>query len=148
MVNMICNGMDIDCSVTHFLIVFGILDISVFSYEEDTMKLSYTSTCFCICNGCGMPAGNAYPSGHLVPSHFWDLLCAPVVETRFFELAMSLLDFSPWIPLGTFSISLLNFASIVLGKDTIYWELTQYTRLVNTPVIYFIRHVFVYFENT
>ena len=27
-----------------------------------------------ICNGCGMPAGNAYPSGHLVPSPFWDLL--------------------------------------------------------------------------
>ena len=25
-------------------------------------------------NGCGMPAGNAYPSGHLVPSPFWDLL--------------------------------------------------------------------------
>ena len=22
-----------------------------------------------ICNGCCMPAGNAYPSGHLVPSH-------------------------------------------------------------------------------
>ena len=22
-----------------------------------------------ICNGCGMPAGNTYPSGHLVPSH-------------------------------------------------------------------------------
>ena len=27
-----------------------------------------------ICNGCSMPAGNAYPSGHLVPSPFWDLL--------------------------------------------------------------------------
>ena len=27
-----------------------------------------------ICNGCGMPAGSAYPSGHLVPSPFWDLL--------------------------------------------------------------------------
>ena len=28
-----------------------------------------------ICNGCGMPAGNAYPSGHLVPSPFFgDLL--------------------------------------------------------------------------
>ena len=27
-----------------------------------------------ICNGCGMPAGNANPSGHLVPSPFWDLL--------------------------------------------------------------------------
>ena len=29
-----------------------------------------------ICNGCGMPAGNAYPSGHLVPSpHFRTCLC-------------------------------------------------------------------------
>ena len=29
-----------------------------------------------ICNGCGMPAGNAYPFGHLVPSPvpFWDLI--------------------------------------------------------------------------
>ena len=27
-----------------------------------------------ICNGCGMLAGNAYPSGHLVPSPYWDLL--------------------------------------------------------------------------
>ena len=31
------------------------------------------------------------------------LACAPIVETRFLELAMSLLDFSSWIPLGTFS---------------------------------------------
>ena len=29
---------------------------------------------------------------------------APIVETKFLELAMSLLDFSPRIPLGTFSI--------------------------------------------
>ena len=37
-----------------------------------------------------------YPSGHLaVPSHFLGLACAPIVETRFLELAMSLLDFSP-----------------------------------------------------
>ena len=57
-----------------------------------------------ICNGCGMPAGNAYPSGHLVPSPIVGLACAPIVETRFLELAMSLLDFSPRIPLGTFSI--------------------------------------------
>ena len=54
-----------------------------------------------------MPAGNAYPSGHLVPSPIVGLACAPIVETRFLELAMSLLDFSPWIPLGTFSILLL-----------------------------------------
>ena len=57
-----------------------------------------------ICNGCGMPAGNAYPSGHLVPFPIMGLACAPIVETRFLELAMSLLDFSPRIPLGTFSI--------------------------------------------
>ena len=30
-----------------------------------------------ICNGCGMPAGNAYPSGHLVPSPlFGTCLCS------------------------------------------------------------------------
>ena len=56
--------------------------------------------------GCGMPAGNAYPSGHLVPSPFLGLANAPIVETKFLELAMSLLDFSPRIPLGTFLILL------------------------------------------
>ena len=35
---------------------------------------------------------------------FWGLANAPIVETKFLELAMSLLDFSPRIPLGTFSI--------------------------------------------
>ena len=34
-------------------------------------------------------------------------LNAPIVETSFTEIAISLLDFSPWIPLGTFSM-LLN----------------------------------------
>ena len=54
----------------------------------------------------GVAAGNAYPSGHLVPSPIVGLACAPIVETKFLELAMSLLllDFSPRIPLGTFSI--------------------------------------------
>ena len=55
-----------------------------------------------------MPAGSAYPSGHLVPSLMLGLANAPIVETKFIELAMSLLDFSPRIPLGTFSILLLN----------------------------------------
>ena len=59
-----------------------------------------------ICNGCGMPAGNAYPSGHLVPSPILGLANAPIVETKFLEFAMSLLDSSPRIPLGTFSILL------------------------------------------
>ena len=52
-----------------------------------------------ICNGCGMPAGNAYPSGHLVPSPIVGLACAPIVETRFLELAMSSRLFTsntPW----------------------------------------------------
>ena len=47
----------------------------------------------------GMPAGNAYPSGHLVPSPIVELACAPIVETRFLLIAMSVLDCSPWIPL-------------------------------------------------
>ena len=64
-----------------------------------------------ICNGCGMPAGNAYPSGHLVPSPILGLANAPIVETKFLELAMSLLDFSPRIPLGTFSILLANIGN-------------------------------------
>ena len=59
-----------------------------------------------ICNGCGMPAGNACPSGHLVPSLLW-LSCAPIVETSFHKLFLSFLDFSPWIALGTF----VDFAS-------------------------------------
>ena len=32
------------------------------------------------------------------------LACAPIVETRFLKLVMSLLDFSTGILLGTFSI--------------------------------------------
>ena len=59
-----------------------------------------------ICNGCGMPAGNAYPSGHLVPSPIVGLACAPIVETGFLDLAMSLLGFLPRIPLGIFLILL------------------------------------------
>ena len=131
-----------------------------------------------ICNGCGMPSGNAYPSRHLVPSPVlglacvgqhpvsslhtytfvvsrvvtagaasqagdadssrapgltsglqgsvnvhrgalllvpqWQCIssfvfyiaCAPIVDTRFLELAMPLLDFSPWISRGTFPILL------------------------------------------
>ena len=35
-----------------------------------------------IWNGCGMPAGNAYPSGHLIPSPFLGLACTPIVQTQ------------------------------------------------------------------
>ena len=32
----------------------------------------------CICNGCGMPTGDAYSSGHLVLSHFGTCMCSNV----------------------------------------------------------------------
>ena len=61
-----------------------------------------------------------YPSGHLVPSPILGLANAPIVETKFLELAMSLLDFSPRIPLGTFSILLgcwcLVFTRRIINK--------------------------------
>ena len=67
-----------------------------------------------ICDRCGMPAGSAYPSGHLVPSPTLGLANAPIVETKFLELAISLLDFSPRIPLGTFSILLVMEEVVIL----------------------------------
>ena len=78
-------------------------------HDLDTESLTITDYewfPWSICNGCGMPEGNAYmyPSVHLVPSPIVGLSCAQIVETRFLELALSLLDFSPRKPLGTFSI--------------------------------------------
>ena len=64
-----------------------------------------------------MPAGNAYPSGHLVPSPILGLANAPIVETKFLELAMSLLDFSLRILLGTFSILLRSFPFSLYDLD-------------------------------
>ena len=95
-----------------------ILDQQWLPYQSDFPRISlpfipsltftdYEWFPWSICNGCGMPAGSAYPSGHLVPSPILGLACAPIVQTRFLELAMSLLDFSPLIPIGTFSILLL-----------------------------------------
>ena len=39
---------------------------------------------------------------------FLRLACAPIVETSFPKLAVSFLDFSPWIPLCNFSILLIS----------------------------------------
>ena len=46
-----------------------------------------------ICNGCEMPEGNAYHSGHLVPSPFIGLAYDPIVDTDFPELAVSFSTF-------------------------------------------------------
>ena len=61
-----------------------------------------------ISNGCGMPAGNAYPSGHLVPSPFWDLLMLQLLRPNSSNLPCLYSTFSSRIPLGTFSILLKN----------------------------------------
>ena len=37
-------------------------------------------------------SNSSHPTGHLIPSPFLGLACAPIIETRFLELAMSLLD--------------------------------------------------------
>ena len=60
---------------------------------------------------------------------------APIVETKFLELAMSLLDFSPRIPLGTFSILLL-FCQVVKakGKNTDTLHLQGHTYLAYRQV--------------
>ena len=49
---------------------------------------------------------------------FLGLACAPIVETRFLEFVRSLIDFSPWIPIGTFSILLIMFFFFL--NDCIY----------------------------
>ena len=58
------------------------------------------------------------------------LACAPIVETRFLELAMSLLDFSPRIPLGTFSILLSDTLENVLNKMKRVQNVKQLTYII------------------
>ena len=55
-----------------------------------------------------MQAGNPYPSGRLVPFLFLGLAYVPSVETRFPELAVSFLDFSPY--------NFLDFAFVSVGR--------------------------------
>ena len=92
-----------------------------------------------------MPAGNAYPSGHLVPSPILGLANAPIVETKFFELAMSLLDFSPRIPLGTFSILLGENCDVQIA---IYYGMklkTYYISMFYLTLLYIVGNVYIVF---
>ena len=63
-----------------------------------------------ICNGCGMR------TRHLVPS-LLVLAYAPIIETSFPKLAVSLLGFSPWISLGTISILFRRWSCFVSLKS-------------------------------
>ena len=70
-----------------------------------TLFPDLTFTEWGICQGFCMPTGGAYPCRHMVPS-LLGTAYAPIVETSFLELAVSFLEFSPWIFLGIFSILL------------------------------------------
>ena len=61
-----------------------------------------------ICSGCGMPAGTLTLPDTWFRPPFRDLLMLQLLIPKFLELAMSLLDFSPRIPLGTFTILLTS----------------------------------------
>ena len=50
-----------------------------------------------------MPTGDAYSSGHLVPS-LWDFICSTCWDQSFSELVVILPDYALRISLGTFSI--------------------------------------------
>ena len=49
-----------------------------------------------------------------------ELAYAPIVETSFLEFAVSFLDFSPWISLGTFSILLWSRLCRIMNISTPY----------------------------
>ena len=76
-----------------------------------------------------MPAGNAYPSGHLIPSPFLGLACSPIVATRFLELAVFFLDFSPRLPFGTFSMLLRIVLSSFRDEKTQIYEKIKWHKL-------------------
>ena len=55
------------------------------------------------CDGCGMPTGDAYSSGHLVPS-LWDLYLFFLLRPILFSELVIFPDCALRISLGTFSI--------------------------------------------
>ena len=76
-------------------------------FRPDTIfNLSLTCFAFAFATGVASQQGTLTLPDTWFRPPFWDLLIAPIVETKFLELAMSLLDFSPRISLGTFSILL------------------------------------------
>ena len=65
----------------------------------------------------------------MIPSPFFGLACAPIVETRFLELAVFLLDFSPRLPFGTFSILLRIVLSSFRDEKTEIYEKIKWHKL-------------------
>ena len=72
-----------------------------------------------ICNGCGMPAGNAYPSGHLVPSPFWDLLMLQLLRPNSSNLPCLYSTFHLEYPLVLSRFCLKGFLKIECNEREI-----------------------------
>ena len=94
--------------------------------------------------GVACQQGTLTLSGHLVPSPISGLANAPIVETKFLELAMSLLDFSPRIPLGTFSILLVTTIYTYIFKEVVYHRGEHYRISKNWNLYIFLqRHALI-----
>ena len=91
-----------------------------------------------ICNGCGMPTGDAYSSGHLVLSHFGTCICSNVETNLFLNLScfqtfwvskslstsvlLGLYVYSPFIVLIAFiEKTVYNGHCWSLNKDFLLW---------------------------
>ena len=80
-----------------------------------------------ICNGCGVPTGDAYSSGHLVLSHFGTCMCSNVETNLSWTCLVSgLLNFEH--PSVLLFCLLLNFTF-----DTILWNNVQDILNFKTP---------------
>ena len=75
-----------------------------------------------ICNGCGMPAGNAYPSGHLIPSPFWDLLMLQLLRPNSSNLPCLYSSFHLEYPLV---LSRFCFSLTIVFQGFYIWNLNR-----------------------
>ena len=65
--------------------------------------------------------------------HFWDLLMLQLLRPKFLELAMSLLDSSPRIPLGTFSILLVTVCKFILNCRRYHFHIDRHNYQIKHP---------------
>ena len=64
------------CNMIIFLLIS-------WSWYRAWLSPNYELFTWSICNWCGMPVGNAYPFGHLVPCLVWDLLMLQLLRPVF-----------------------------------------------------------------
>ena len=81
-----------------------------------------------------MPSGNVYPSGHLVPSLFWRLACATIVEISFSNLPCFFLLF--------ISNILRYFLDFALYQR-IVWKVSHSVKTVTKLNLFFLYRVII-----